>query len=250
MRRNETESRNLMPVRIAPDAAAVVIDAGSLSTRIGLAGSETFTNGPALPQALMETALHALCEQAAIDLSCRPVCVTESTVQRYGPRESRERWVTLLFECFNVHSMYSYLLLQPVCGLFKTGLTTGKARRAYRCVTVTEWCYCGGALKNRKISSFSKLFPNSARKLAICWSEFSPEAAALAPVARAAAAVIRGSHRTCRHTSRFVCATTLAARSTIRACTPLSPRLTHSVGRSHTGGKGNLGIGIGQLRLG
>lgn len=70
-----------MPVRVAPDA---VIDAGPLSIRIGLAGSETFTSGPPLPEASMEAALRALCEEAAIDLTSRPVCVTESAEQRHG----------------------------------------------------------------------------------------------------------------------------------------------------------------------
>lgn len=114
-----------MPVRLAPDADAVVIDVGPISTRIGLAGSESFTNSSALPfdAEPTEAALRVLCEEAGIDLIGRPVCVTESIEQRHGPRASRERWATLLFEQFSVHSMY--LLLQPACALFGCGLTTG-----------------------------------------------------------------------------------------------------------------------------
>ena len=125
-----------MAVRIAPDAVAVVIDAGRLSTRIGLAGSETFTHGPALPEASMETALRELLEEGVIDLSGCPVCVTESMEQRLGPKAGRERWVSLLFDCFSVHSVY--LLLQPTSALYTAGLTTGLVVDATHVVPIYE----------------------------------------------------------------------------------------------------------------
>ena len=132
-----------MPVRVAPDA---VIDAGPLSIRIGLAGSETFTSGPPLPEASMEAALRALCEEAAIDLTSRPVCVTESAEQRHGPRAGRERWVTVLFECFSVHSVY--LVLQPACALWLTGVTTGLVIDATHVVPIYENYALPHAAKN------------------------------------------------------------------------------------------------------
>ena len=114
-----------MPVHLAPEAVAAVVNVGPISTRIGLAGGEPFTNGLALPfdAEVTEEALRALCEEAGIDLGGRPVCVTESTEQRHGPRASREHWATLLFERFNVHSMY--LIHQAACALFGSGLSTG-----------------------------------------------------------------------------------------------------------------------------
>ena len=152
--------------------AAIVIDIDRDATRIGEASNNFCTIGPAIdlasePSTWVASADRTIRELAAraglAPLAGRHFLLTESIAQHNGPRQSRERWVSLCFESLSAASVY--MAPRPPLMLYLLGKTSGIVVDGEDAVPIYEGCVLPHAV--RRLSGKSANDIASAVKAAV-----------------------------------------------------------------------------------
>lgn len=134
--------------------AAIVIDIDRDATRIGEASNDFCTTGPAIdlasePSTWVASAGRTIRELAAraglTPLAGRHFLITESIAQHNGPRQSRERWVSLCFESLSAASVY--MAPRSPLLLYLLGRTSGIVVDGEDAVPIYEGCVLPHAVR-------------------------------------------------------------------------------------------------------